>query len=114
MASIGKEIGKAVKEQNGIKLLQDIRDSQVDGGYEDDDEQGEFPFEIEDKPAKHKVVVKTDKKDVKKNKKFRKEVLENQEIIMEKLDVTNAYLRKIAVALGVVDIDDSKKKNKKK
>ncbi len=114
MASIGKEIGKAVKEQNGIKLLQDIRDTQADDGYEDDDEQGEFPFEIEEKPAKQKVVVKHDKKDVKKNKKFRKEVLENQEIIMEKLDVTNAYLRKIAVALGAVDIDDSKKKNKKK
>ena len=49
MASIGKEIGKAVKEQNGLKLLQDIRETQADDGYEEDDEQGEFPFEIEEK-----------------------------------------------------------------
>ena len=116
MAKLGKEIGKAVDEKNGFRLLRDLQDSvrEQNEDADDDDDGEDFPFEIEEKPAKQKVVVKTNKKDVKKNKKFRKEVLENQEIIMEKLDVTNAYLRKIAVALGAVDIDDTKKKGKKK
>lgn len=114
MAKLGKEIGKAVDEKNGFRLLRDLQDSVREQNEDADDDDGEdFPFEIEEKPAKQKVVVKTNKKDVKKNKKFRKEVLDNQEIIIEKLDVTNAYLRKIAVALGAVDIDDTKKgKNK--